>query len=206
MELQTLIKAKILSPICEISSSSSEEEVRQMIASHGTGTSYAANQPSHVTQQAGRLWILTGKHHQEEEVLTLGQSQDILKEITTIIYKIFGTKEPIDFYEELRASYDSLTFYEVAIDAYLIHLEPDLKDDLLARKRRASQGQSTLVDLFFDMSKEYFVEANLAYSTAAKYWNFFRSGMDKRYYYHLLDNLKKKKKASQSEKGLAKKA
>ena len=82
-----------------------------------------------------------------------------------------------------RALYEKDTnlFYKVDIDLYMNIFWNNYKDD--------SQN-----NLFYEISKDYFAEATLAYFTGATDWNYSFGGMDKRFYFHLLDILEEKQK------------
>jgi hypothetical protein len=52
---------------------------------------------------------------------------------------------------------------------------------------KRAEGDDNIVNMMFDISKEYLAEAAVAHYTGAKHWSFFNSGMDKRAYYRILD-------------------
>ena len=60
---------------------------------------------------------------------------------------------------------------------------------MLGKGHRAD-GNENIVNVMFDMAKEYLAEAALAFYTNAEYWNYFGSGMDKRAFNYLSDEYK----------------
>ena len=128
--------------------------------------------------QNGQLWLLTGRNENELKALNAGQSRDIRNEIeydVGIMYGSVSGKRVSCPYKQLKKDYDELTFYEVDIDSYIKMLFGSICE---------CDG---IVKIMFEMSKEYMAEAAIAYRTAAEYWNFNRSGMDKKAYYRILD-------------------
>ena len=119
--------------------------------------------------RAGRTWLLIGRKGRRKESLNVGQSQDIFEEIRKIIGKIVITKKGP--YYRLFQKFDSFTFYEIDIDAYLKAYSPMNEDEMR--------------DLAYEFAKEYFAEALVAHDTASAHWDFYGSGMDKRFLFHL---------------------
>lgn len=128
--------------------------------------------------QTGQLWLLTGRNGDAIKALNAGQSLDIRSEIEYDVGVMYGSisgKKVNCPYRKLRESYEELTFYEVDTDGYLERVFGSISD---------CDG---IVRIMYEMSREYMAEALIAYKTGAEYWDFNRSGMDKRSYYRILD-------------------
>lgn len=178
--LKKLITSGVLSEICEISLESELDEVIKQIFNYEKTDSYSQNEPSDCTSQSGRLWILVEIKNEDIFSLNVGQSLDIIKEISEDVRDMYNSQvqknEQKKFYYTLRNEHDgNLIFYEIAIDNYLA----------LMYGERCEISDITKV--IYDIAKEYMAEATIAYSTGSLYWNYYNSGMDKRAYYHLLD-------------------
>jgi hypothetical protein len=132
---------------------------------------YLSDNPDIGSFQAGRVWLLVGSIKGERQALNVGQSLDIFDEIKKDIGQILiQEKGP---YYELFKSFDSFSFYEIKIDDYL--------------KNHSPIKVNALKDLAYEFAKEYFAEVLIAHDTAAAHWDFFGSGMDKRFLFYLED-------------------
>jgi len=183
--LKNLITSEVLSEICEISIERELSEIIKQIHTYKKTDSYSQNKPSDCTVQSGRLWILVEIKNENIFSLNVGQSLDIISEIHEDVMDMYDNKVQENgqnnFYYTLRSEHDGkLVFYEIAIDNYL------------ARMYGKSCEIWDITKVIYDMAKEYMAEATIAYSTGAIYWNYYNSGMDKRAYYHLLDDEEKK--------------
>lgn len=144
------------------------------------------NAPKDKDSQSGRVWFLVKENKECSEVLQVAQALDYMRserkyfkygyfcEITSHIDEIFeetnGNK-----YKELANNIkegDSLVFYELAIDKYLEEFAP-----------------KNYKETIYEIAKDYYAEASLAHFTQAREWGYFNSGMDKRAYYNILDNV-----------------
>jgi len=165
---ENLLENKILEEICNISKSISLEDSLKEIGVYTNSKAFIDNKPSR--EGAGRVWILVSELNEINRVLTLGQSIDIIEEIKKLTRACYEEYVRYTQYHEFYEQYKKLTFYEIKIDEYLkmMHNVSDIKDDI--------------VKLIYDLGKEYFVEAEVAYTTSAKYWNYYNSGMDRRMY------------------------
>jgi hypothetical protein len=146
---------------------------------------------NNVTREFGCTWILLEKKGDIYKAITLGQSQDIRNELLGIYrdmksISLSSDKPKRKYYRTLYEKDTNLCFYKVDIDLYMNIFWNNYKDD--------SQN-----NLFYEISKDYFAEAMLAYFTGAIDWNYSFGGMDKRFYYHLLDILEEKQKDFQEQ-------
>lgn len=74
-------------------------------------------------------------------------------------------------YRYLKKKYEDLRIYEVNIDAYLgIETVSGEKMDDVKR--------------VYEFAKDYYAESKLAVETHSLFWNYYRSGVGKRAYYH----------------------
>lgn len=165
---EKLLKNKILNEICNISKCISLKDSLEEIDVYANSKTFIDNKPSR--EEAGRVWILVSELNEISRVLTLGQSIDIIKEIKRLTRACYEEYLHYNQYHEFYEQYEKLTFYEIKIDEYLkmMHNVSDIKNDI--------------VKLIYDLGKEYFVEAEVAYTTSAMYWNYYNSGMDRRMY------------------------
>jgi len=173
--LKTLIEKNIIEKICIITPSSSKKDILECINTYETHNISYFSQPSRITNQAGCVFIITGKRITEEQAITVGQSQKMIKEIENIIFGMVTGSGKYAEYSELLSEYSELLIYNVWIDKYLYE---EFKIKCIG---------DNIQKAMYEMCKEYLVEASLAYKLAAKHWGFFGSGMDKRMYYHLID-------------------
>ncbi|AQL55444.1 hypothetical protein [Abyssicoccus albus] len=162
---ENLLKNKLLDEICNIYKSISLKDSLKEINVYTNSKTYIDNKPSR--DRSGRVWILVSEI---TRVLTLGQSIDIIEEIKKLTRACYEEYLHYNQYHEFYEQYEKLTFYEIKIDEYLkmMHNVSDIKNDI--------------VKLIYDLGKEYFVEAEVAYTTSAMYWNYCNSGMDRRMY------------------------
>lgn len=152
----------------------------------------------------GQVWILFGyeKDSDKAEALQVGQSKDAKNEIMDILRPMYnflyltkreekydldnltGAKEATTvgggtylykvgvyskhqyLYRYLFKQYARLEFYILNIDGYL---EP-------------SPTLSGNEKVIYDLAKDYYAEAKLAFDSKAKYWNYYNSGLDARTY------------------------
>lgn len=182
--LKNLITSKVLSEICEIPLERELDEIIKQIDNYKKTDSYSQNKPSDCTLQSGRLWILVEIKNENIFSLNVGQSLDIISEISKDVMDMYDSQVQENgqnkFYYTLRSEHDGkLVFYEIAIDNYLALMYGE------------SCEISDITKVIYDIAKEYMAEATIAYNTGAIYWNYYNSGMDKRAYYHLLDEKKK---------------
>ncbi|WP_025730758.1 hypothetical protein [Atopobacter phocae] len=70
-------------------------------------------------------------------------------------------------YRLLKKNYSCLKFYEVNIDKYL-----------------NMNTNNQILDISYDLSKDYVAESKLAIETKAYYWNYYNSGVGKRVYFY----------------------
>lgn len=182
--LKNLITSELLSEICEIPPKGELDEIIEQIDNYKETDSYSQNKPSDCTLQSGRLWILVEIKNENIFSLNVGQSLDIIREIHEDVMDMYDSRVQKNgqnnFYYTLRSKHDGkLVFYEIAIDSYLALMYGE------------SCELSGIMKVIYDMAKEYMAEAAIAYNTGAIYWNYYNSGMDKRAYYHLLDEKEK---------------
>lgn len=150
-------------PIISIKKNPNKDDVNEEI------NAYRSKYPekNKITSQSGRTWILIGRKGKKIYSLNVGQSIDIFKEIELIIGTIINKKGP---YYELSNRYTELLFYEILNDEYI--------------KRSLDLDEEQLRNLAYELTKDYLAEYLVAKNTAAKHWNYYGSGMDKRYYFH----------------------
>ena len=145
------------------------------------------NAPKDKDSQSGRVWFLVKENKECSEALQVAQALDYMwsekkyfrygyfHEITSHIDEIFeetkGSKYK-EFANNIKKG-DSLVFYELAIDRYLEEFAP-----------------KNYKETIYEIAKDYYAEASLAHFTQAREWGYFSSGMDKRAYYNILDNVK----------------
>ncbi len=147
----------------------------------------------------GRVWILIGKNEDKDNskyvALQIGQSEDIEKEIQyniecmfnntlddineneRIKAKVYLTGREFEYqngkskgqylYRYLKGTYSCLEFYEVSIDEYL-----------------NMNTNNQILDISYDLSKDYIAESKLAIETNPYYWNYYNSGVGKRAYFY----------------------
>ena len=181
-----------LSTICIIDKQKKQCDVEKKIDSYKNTDSYIENKPSDCTYECGRLWLLVGENEADMSAITLGQSLNIFNEIKTIVQDIYYIDDNVKkilkdvIYPVLKKDYARLIFYEVPIDNYLNTEFINICE------------MSGIAKIIYDMSKEYFAEARIAYKTGALYWNYFNSGMDKRAYFHNLKMIADERKAKHS--------
>lgn len=130
--------------------------------------------------QCGRVWFLVNENKKCSEVLQVAQALDqgvrkgYFHEIIYHIEEMFGeTENKYKNFSNNMQEGDSLVFYELLIDNYLEEFAPN-----------------NYKQIIYDMAREYYAEASLAHFTQAREWGFYNSGMDKRAYYNILDNVK----------------
>ena len=148
--------------ICKVERDKKTDICLKEIKDYSNSNFFEANNPK--LSQAGRLWILVGIKESETIPLQVGQSIDILSEISVDI-----NKAP---YQEYLKQYDEICFYEISIENYLKDKAPE-----------------NIQEIIYEMCKEYFAEALVAASTKALDWNFYKSGIDKRSLFYILDNI-----------------
>lgn len=155
-------------------------------------------------ESVGQVWILFGyeKDSQKAEALQVGQSKDAKKEIMDLLRPMYNylylkkreekynlddlsdAKEAVTdgggtymykpgvynrrqyLYRYLFRRYAKLEFYILDIDRYL-KPSPTLR------------GNEKII---YDLAKDYYAEAKLAFDSKAKYWNYYNSGLDARTY------------------------
>lgn len=149
-------------------------------------------------KQSGKLWLLVGWSTKDGSIdeknpvsVTAGQSLDIFDELIKISGFMFPETEDKKInnskkekqWRDIREKYVKLIFYEVSIDDYL-------------EAYVCIEGQTieALKETAFEIVKEYYAEAMLAYTTNAVEWNFYNSGMDKRSYVRIDEYFKEKVK------------
>ncbi|MDD7515308.1 hypothetical protein [Ruminococcus flavefaciens] len=170
--------SEILSEICCVSESL-DDAVRQV--------KEYSEKADRNSKRYGRVWLLVGTAENGRNIcLTAGQHEeikndDIFKEIIGNIAKMSVESADKRSYYSLRINYSPLTFYEADVDKYI--------ETVLGKVHRAD-GNENIVNVMFDMAKEYLAEAALAFYTNAEYWNYFGSGMDKRAFNYLSDEYK----------------
>lgn len=132
-------------------------------------------------EQCGRVWFLVNENKEYSEVLQVAQALDYqgikrgyFDEIICHIKEMFGETEGKykSFTNNIKEG-TALVFYELAIDKYLEEFAPE-----------------NYKEIIYEIAREYYAEASLAYFTQAKEWGFYNSGMDKRAYFNILDNVK----------------
>ncbi len=138
--------------------------------------------------QKGKVWLLVKRSFKGSKInfepLQVASALDtdlnlkkngFFQEIETHIDDIFCQNDT--FYGNLAKkleNQESLIFYEIQNDIFLENYAPQ-----------------NYKDIIFDMSKEYYVEASLAYYLQILNWKYYNSGMDKKSYYNIVDNNKK---------------
>ncbi len=171
-----IAKKNILKEICTIKKGEHLKSVMAQIGNYPFKSVKVNKQ-----LQTGQLWLLTGRNGDTVEALNAGQSLDIKSEIeydVEVMYGVLSGKKVSCPYRKLKGEYKELTFFEVDIDEYLAEVFGNIK---------RAEGDDNIVNMMFDISKEYLAEAAVAHYTGAKHWSFFNSGMDKRAYYRILD-------------------
>ncbi len=137
-----------------------------------------------MTSEGGRTWIMLEREGGMYRAITIGQSQDIKKEIKDILSymksKYSSKNKKILFYRNLYNSKKHIIFYEINIDLYIKYF-CNLETGDIEK------------NLFYEISKDYFVEALVAYNTSPSDWNYSFAGMDKRFYYHIIGSYAKEK-------------
>ncbi|MBD5478306.1 MAG: hypothetical protein HDR14_03290 [Lachnospiraceae bacterium] len=130
--------------------------------------------------QCGRVWFLVNETKKCSEVLQVAQAlnqglgKGYFHEIICHIEEIFEeTENKYKNFSNNMQEGDSLVFYELAIDKYLEEFAPP-----------------NYKQIIYEMAREYYAEASLAHFTQAREWGFYNSGMDKRAYFNILDNVK----------------
>lgn len=171
-----------------------------------------------IPSASGRVWILIGKDKNTRKLVSLmvAQSEDIQSEIISDVKAMYNLpytnkergsinldEEPKDvsakinsngniywfpegkekykkyfLYRYLYKSYIDMKIFEVKIDEYLNINQNNLND---------------AIKDFFMLSKDYYAESKLAFETQAKYWNYYKSGVGKRYWFLLKDRQDKAK-------------
>lgn len=169
----------VLFSICRINKESVLSDVCGMLTNYENDCYYKENLPCEYSSQVGRVWILVGIIESEVTSITVGQSLEMISEIRKIIQSIFSKEdqgEKAIYYRNLLSEFTYIEFYEVPIDTYIQREFGDI------------DNTSGIVKVMFDLSKEYLVEASIAYKTGARDWAFYNSGMDKRSHIFIKDN------------------
>ena len=132
--------------------------------------------------QYGRVWFLVKNCAEYFDVLQVAEAIDyginfekgFFNEIYRHIKEMFESNNSMysSFAKELKSN-ETLSFYEVNIEAYLEKYAP-----------------LNYKEIIYKMASGYFAEASLAYFTQAREWRFYNSGMDKRSYYYITENIK----------------
>lgn len=173
--INNYLKSKVFVKICDASNIEYITVIKKYFIEHCYDYS--------MTNESGRTWILLDQNDNGFDSITLGQSQDIEKEILGIVkymHSDFETdNKKILYYRELYNKRKGLSFYEVDIDLFI----NEYCSQLVGNKQD---------NLFYAISKDYFAEALLAYNTGAIDWDYSFGGMDKRFYFHLLDKKEEK--------------
>lgn len=130
--------------------------------------------------QCGRVWFLVNENKKCSEVLQVAQALDqglgkgYFHEIICHIEDMFGeTENKYKNFSNNMQEGDCLVFYELVIDKYLEEFAPN-----------------NYKQTIYEMAREYYAEASLAHFTQAREWGFYNSGMDKRAYFNILNNVK----------------
>lgn len=185
-----ILLEEMLSPICKVSYLDKDYEViHNEIDNYENDIFYKENKPCDYSSQAGRVWILVGYEGRKKVSLTVGQSLDIIDEIKKIVYGMLNEDEQRKkylFYKELFSIYKYVIFFEVPINQYILREYGDIN------------YVDGIVQALFDMSKEYLVEASIAYNTGAVHWDFYNSGMDKRAHIFIKDKEYEKLKETEA--------
>lgn len=170
--INNYLKSKVFVKICD----ASDIEYIKVIKNYFNENGYDYS----ITNESGRTWILMDQSDSGFDSITLGQSQDIEKEILGIVNYMHSDFETdykkILYYRDLYNKRKGLSFYEVNIDLFI----DKYCSQLVGNKQD---------NLFYAISKDYFAEALLAYNTGAIDWDYSFGGMDKRFYFHLLDKI-----------------
>ena len=136
-----------------------------------------------LTKQSGRTWILLNEYNGCLKAITIGQSQNIKNELLRIISYMHSNdafeQKKKEYYRKLYKECRKIYFYEVDINAFVRKYCNDFVPDITN-------------NLLYEITKDYLAEALLAYYTAASDWDYSWGGMDKRFYFHLLDYIEEK--------------
>lgn len=172
--LNDLLGSDILKAVCKIKCENTLDEIIYRIDEYGKIENVDVEKSNN--KQSGRVWILVGRENIDSEAVSLqvGQSLDILKEIKLDVREMFSeNNEKRFFYKDLKEKYDCLEFYELPIDQYL--------------EKYACEN---IKEVIYEIAKEYYAEALVAYNTSSRNWGFYNSGMDKRAYFRILTDNK----------------